>query len=175
MKYTFLCAGASRLAAPPHWYIYHIWSSHSRLYWSTYNVTRSRAVSRIRDALAESHGTFGKLIRVKVCSIVDRRASCRPGKLRVCRHIKVYTRTKEIYRWIKKLKGKDSPYSITERTVPELIRFLAVSLQVMWVINPAVGCRYFPPGLQLPPQPLRGVQPILLLGTQRHSGCKQFA
>ena len=33
-------------------------------------------------------------------------------------------------------------------------RFFAVSLQVMWVINPAVGCHYFPPGLQLPPQPL---------------------
>ena len=28
-------------------------------------------------------------------------------------------------------------------------RFLAVSLQVTWVINPAVGCYYFPPGLQL--------------------------
>jgi len=33
-------------------------------------------------------------------------------------------------------------------------RFFAVSLQVMWVINPAVGCHYFPPGLQLPLQPL---------------------
>ena len=31
-------------------------------------------------------------------------------------------------------------------------RFLAVSLQVTWVINPAVGCRYIPPGLQLPSQ-----------------------
>ena len=29
-------------------------------------------------------------------------------------------------------------------------RFLAVSLQVSWVINPVVGCHYFPPGLQLP-------------------------
>jgi len=26
-------------------------------------------------------------------------------------------------------------------------RFLAVSLQVTWVINPTVGCHYFPPGL----------------------------
>jgi len=34
-------------------------------------------------------------------------------------------------------------------------RFLAVSLQVTWVINPAVGCHYFPLGLQLPSQPLR--------------------
>ena len=46
--------------------------------------------------------------------------------------------------------------------------------QVTWVINPAVGCHYFPPGLQLPPQPLRGLLPILLLGEQRHNGCEQF-
>jgi len=45
-------------------------------------------------------------------------------------------------------------------------RFLAVSLQVMWVINPAVDCHYFPLGLQLPPQPLRGLLPILLLGEE---------
>ena len=54
-------------------------------------------------------------------------------------------------------------------------RFLAISLQVMWVINPAVGCHYFPPGPQLPPQPLRGLLPILLLGEQRYNGCEQFA
>jgi len=36
-------------------------------------------------------------------------------------------------------------------------RFLAVSLQVTWVINPAVGCHYFPPDLQLPPQLLRAL------------------
>ena len=32
-------------------------------------------------------------------------------------------------------------------------RSLAVSLLVMLVINPAVGCHYFPPGLQLPCNP----------------------
>ena len=42
-------------------------------------------------------------------------------------------------------------------------RFLAVSLQVTRVINLPLGCHYFPPGLQLPPQPLRGLLPILLL------------
>jgi len=53
-------------------------------------------------------------------------------------------------------KGKVSPYSITARIgLRSWSRFLAVSLQVMWVINPAVGCHYFPPGLQLPQQPLR--------------------
>jgi len=30
-------------------------------------------------------------------------------------------------------------------------------------------------GLQLPPQPLRGLLPVLLLGEQRHDGCEQFA
>ena len=69
-------------------------------------------------------------------------------------------------------KGKGSPYSITERGWS---RILAVSLHVTWVINLAVGCHYFPPGLQLPSQPLRGLLPILLLGEQRHNGCEQFA
>ena len=54
-------------------------------------------------------------------------------------------------------------------------RFLAVSLQVTWVINPAVGCHYFLPGLQLRSQPLRGLLPISLLGEKRHNGCEQFA
>jgi len=45
-------------------------------------------------------------------------------------------------------------------------RFLAVSLQVTWVINPAAGSHYFPPGLQLPRKPLRQLLPILLLGEQ---------
>ena len=31
-----------------------------------------------------------------------------------------------------------------------------------------------PPGLQLAPQPLRGLLPILLLGEPRHDGCEQF-
>ena len=42
-------------------------------------------------------------------------------------------------------------------------RFLAVSLQVTWVINPEVGCHYFLPGLQLPTQPLRGLLPFRCL------------
>jgi len=53
--------------------------------------------------------------------------------------------------------------------------FLAVSLHVTWVTNPAVGCHYFPPGLQLPPQPLRGLLPISLHGEQGHNGREQFA
>jgi len=53
--------------------------------------------------------------------------------------------------------------------------FLAVSLQVTRVINPTVGCHYFPPGPQLPSQLLRGLLPVSLLGEQRHDGCEQFA
>jgi len=69
-------------------------------------------------------------------------------------------------------KGKGIPYSIAERSVPELIPVLGSQ---PWVIKPAVGCHYFPPGLQLSSQPLRGLLPILLLGEQRHDGCEQFA
>ena len=55
-------------------------------------------------------------------------------------------------------------------------RFFAVSLQVTWVINLAVGCHYFPPGLQLPSQSWRrGLLPISLLREQRHDGCEQLA
>ena len=75
----------------------------------------------------------------------------------------------------KKVKRKGSPYLITEHRVRELIPVPAVSRQVTWVINPVVGCHYFPPGLQLSSQPLRGLLPISLLGEQRHDGCEQFA
>ena len=54
-------------------------------------------------------------------------------------------------------------------------QFLAVSLQVTWVINPPVNCHYFPSGLQLPSQPLRKLLPILLHGEQKHDGHEQFA
>jgi len=73
-------------------------------------------------------------------------------------------------------KGKGSPYSITERRVPELIPVLGS--QPAGDVNhkpDGIGCRYFPPGQQLPQQPLRGLLPILLLGEQRHDGREQFA
>ena len=53
--------------------------------------------------------------------------------------------------------------------------FFAVSMQVTWVINPAVVCRYFPPGPHLPSQHLRELLPVSLLSDQRHNGCEQFA
>ena len=68
-------------------------------------------------------------------------------------------------------KGKGSPYSITERRVP------VPGSQSAGDVSHKPGGRlpYFPPGLQLTPQPLRGLLPILLLGEQRHNGCEQFA
>ena len=57
-----------------------------------------------------------------------------------------------------KVKGKGSPYSITERRVPELFPVLG---------SQAVG--------DVNHKPLRGLLPLLLLGEQRDSGCEQFA
>ena len=72
-------------------------------------------------------------------------------------------------------KGKGSPYSITQRRVPELIPVLG---------SQPADVRH-KPGSRLPllsarpaaipAQPLRGLLPILLLGEQRHNGCEQFA
>jgi len=71
---------------------------------------------------------------------------------------------------------KGSPCPITERRVPELIPVLGS--QPAGDASHKPGGRlplYFPPGLQLPSQPLRGLLPISLLGEQRHNGCEQFA
>ena len=66
-------------------------------------------------------------------------------------------------------KGKASPYSITERRVPELIPVLGS--------QPAGDVRRKPGG-RLPllsARPAVTPQPVLLLGEQRHNGCEQFA
>ena len=75
------------------------------------------------------------------------------------------------------LKVKGSPYSITERRVPELIPVLG-SQSAGDVSHKPGGRLPFlsAPGLQLPPpQPLRGLLPILLLDEQTHNGCEPFA
>ena len=55
-------------------------------------------------------------------------------------------------------------------------RFLAVS-QAAGDVSHKPGGRLplLPPGLQLPPQPLRGLLSLSLLGEQRHDECEQFA
>jgi len=70
---------------------------------------------------------------------------------------------------IKKVKG--SPYSITERRVPELLPVLGSQPAGDVSHKPGGRLHYFPPGLQLPSQPLTGLLPILLFGEQRHDGC----
>ena len=55
---------------------------------------------------------------------------------------------------------KCSPYSITDRRVPELIPVLGSQPAGDVSHNPAVGCHYFLPGLQLPSQHLRGLLPV---------------
>jgi len=71
------------------------------------------------------------------------------------------------------MKGKGSPYSITERRVPELIPVLGS--QPAGDVSHTPGGR--PPLLSampaVTPQPLRGLLRILLLGEQRHDGCEQ--
>ena len=70
---------------------------------------------------------------------------------------------------------KGSPYSIAEHRVPELIAVLGSHPAGDVSHKPGASCHCFPPGLQLPPQPLRGLLPISLLGEQRHDGCEQFS
>ena len=73
--------------------------------------------------------------------------------------------------------GKGSLCSITERSVSELIPVLGS--QPAGDVSHKPGGRLpllsSSPGLQLPPQPLRGLVPISLLDEQRHDGCEQFA
>ena len=74
------------------------------------------------------------------------------------------------------VKGKGRPYSITQRRVREPIPVLGS--QPAGDVSHKPGGRAaitFRQGLQLPPQPLRGLLPISLLGEQRHDGCEQFA
>ena len=72
-------------------------------------------------------------------------------------------------------KGKGSPYSTTERRIPELIPVLG---------SQPAGDVNHKPGGRVPllsarpavaPQTIRGLLPISLLDEQRHNGCEQFA
>ena len=72
-------------------------------------------------------------------------------------------------------KGKGSPYSITERMVPELIPVLG---------SQPAGDVSHKPGGRLPllyarpavtPTSFKRLLPISLLGEQKHNGCEQFA
>ena len=130
--------------------------------------SRHRAATQHREMI-ESLYTHHKApvrpsVRLSVCLSVTCSSYC-VTRISCRRHMRL------------KGKGKGSPYSIywADPDYRSWSRFSAVSLQVTWVINPAIGCRYFPPGPQLPSKPLRGLLPVSLLGEQRHDGCEQFA
>ena len=73
---------------------------------------------------------------------------------------------------------KGSPYSTAQRRIPEMIPVLGrkpagdVSHKPG---GPVVSGHYFPPGPQLPSQPLRGLLPMSLLGERRHDECERIA
>ena len=66
-----------------------------------------------------------------------------------------------------------SPYSIAERRAPELIP--VPGSQPAGDVSHKPGGRLPLLSASVPPQPLRGLLPISLLGEQRHDGCEQFA
>ena len=119
-------------------------------------VTQNRRNSDVMWWQPAKHW-LASCVHVTKCLFQSSNTKC---KLETC---EMKVQNYEILRILKRQKGK--PYSTAEHTVLEPIP-LAVSLQVTWVINPAVGCHYFPRGPQLPPQPLRGLLPISLLGEQ---------
>jgi len=67
---------------------------------------------------------------------------------------------------------KGSPYSTTKHRVPEL--FPVRGSQLADDVSHKPGSM-LPLLSARPPQPLRGLLPILLLGEQKHNGCEQFA
>ena len=71
--------------------------------------------------------------------------------------------------------GKGSPYSTAERRVPELSPVLGSQPAGDVSHKPGGRLPFFPPGLPLPSQSLRGLLPVLLLGEQRHNGTKTVA
>ena len=70
---------------------------------------------------------------------------------------------------------KGSPYSITERRVPELIPVLGSQPAGDVSHKPGSRLPLLSTRLQLPPQPIRGLLPISLVGEQTHNGSEQFA
>jgi len=74
---------------------------------------------------------------------------------------------------LKKVKG--SPYSITERRVPELIPVLGSQPAGDVSHKPGGGLPLLSARPAVPSQPFRGLLPISLLDEHKHNWCEQFA
>jgi len=75
-----------------------------------------------------------------------------------------------------KKKSKSSPYSITERRIPELIPVLSSQPAGDVSHKPGGGLPLLSVRPAVTPTTLkRAAIPVLLLGEQRHSECEQFA
>jgi len=73
------------------------------------------------------------------------------------------------------LKGKGSPYSVTERRVPELIPVLGSQPAVDVSQKPGGRLPLLSARLTVTPATIKRAATNLLLGEQRHDGCEQFA
>jgi len=90
-------------------------------------------------------------------------------------HPHSYHPTSDTHTAMQSKNSKVVPHSITSVSHGADPGFLAVSLQVTLVINPVVGCYYFPPGPRLLSQPKRSrplasTVPNYTAWWQRHTG-----
>ena len=72
-------------------------------------------------------------------------------------------------------RGKGSPYSITERRVPELIPVLCSRPAGDVSHKPDGGLSLLSAGPTVTPATFKRAATNFLLGEQRHNGCEQFA
>ena len=127
------------------------------------------ACSRITAVAARS--ATGDDACVLTATSRRRRRPSAPG-VEVSIYARYGVHNSKLYRLVQLKKGKGSPYSITERRVPELIPVLC---------SQRAGDVGHKPGGRLPLLSTRpAVTPatlkrVLLLGEQRHNGCEQFA
>jgi len=135
----------------------------------------------LRQTKAVCSRKWASLIGSKLCvAFYDRRMSdILAQSLGILQSKNALNRTENYHMWLDPAFA-NSKVKVAHTRLPSVgfrswSRFLAVSLQMTWVINTAVGCHYFPPGLQLPSRALKGLLLVLLLGEQRHDGCEQFA
>ena len=121
-----------------------------------------------KTLMCRMHGKVGKWWRWDDRWLIEQWAWCYAPDLH---HTILQSATKLHYITL----HQNSPYSIAEHRVPKLIPVLGSRPAGDASHKPGGRLPLLPPGLQLPPQPLRGLLSLLLLGEQMHYGCEQFA